>query len=434
MITAGLAKWRAGDCDAAGRQCARPVRHGAAVPSPSPRIVVAGAGSIGCFVGGQLAAAGGDVRFLARPRLHDELAAHGLTLSDRDGATLQTSPRRTSSSASIPRCSAARTWCSCTVKSGATREIAASILRIAPAAAVVVSLQNGVDNAAILRRRCPAGRWWRGWCRSTSPPSARDAFIAAPTATILIDAKAAALAATLATPRLPIGTHADMRALAWGKLLLNLNNALNALAGMPLRERDREPRLAPAAGELHRRGAGGARRRGHPAGEGRGAAAGADSEGAAPARRAVPHRRRGADADRPEGALVDGRRPAERRITEIDQLQGRVVALADAERHAGAGESRRAGAGEGGRGEGRTARRGSAPPSDVGRRLDRHPRAHAFGRHVGAAAALDDLAALHHQVAGRPARRRSRSTARPGRSPSAAAARRPAGRCRRACG
>ena len=59
------------------------------MPSPPPRIVVAGAGSIGCFVGGQLAAAGRDVRFLARPRLRDELAAHGLTLSDRDGATLR---------------------------------------------------------------------------------------------------------------------------------------------------------------------------------------------------------------------------------------------------------------------------------------------------------------------------------------------------------
>ncbi|HYI00243.1 2-dehydropantoate 2-reductase N-terminal domain-containing protein [Hyalangium sp.] len=48
-------------------------------------IVVAGAGSIGCFVGGLLAAAGREVRFLARPRMVAEFQAHGLTLTDLDG-------------------------------------------------------------------------------------------------------------------------------------------------------------------------------------------------------------------------------------------------------------------------------------------------------------------------------------------------------------
>ena len=59
------------------------------MPSSSPTIVVAGAGSIGCFVGGQLAAAGRDVRFLARPRVAAELAAHGLTLTDREGGEVR---------------------------------------------------------------------------------------------------------------------------------------------------------------------------------------------------------------------------------------------------------------------------------------------------------------------------------------------------------
>ena len=35
---------------------------------------------------------------------------------------------------------------------------------------------------------------------------------------------------------LPLQLHADLRAVQWGKLLLNLNNPVNALSGKPLRE------------------------------------------------------------------------------------------------------------------------------------------------------------------------------------------------------
>ena len=53
--------------------------------SDGPRIAIAGAGSIGGFVGGVLAQAGFDVRFLARPRLVDAVAATGLRLTGYDG-------------------------------------------------------------------------------------------------------------------------------------------------------------------------------------------------------------------------------------------------------------------------------------------------------------------------------------------------------------
>ena len=50
------------------------------------RIVVAGAGSIGCYVGGCLALAGRDVTLLLRPALAEAIAQHGLRISDLDGA------------------------------------------------------------------------------------------------------------------------------------------------------------------------------------------------------------------------------------------------------------------------------------------------------------------------------------------------------------
>ena len=48
-------------------------------------IGIAGAGSIGCFVGGMLAAAGRRVALLARPRVIGEITTHGLRLTSVDG-------------------------------------------------------------------------------------------------------------------------------------------------------------------------------------------------------------------------------------------------------------------------------------------------------------------------------------------------------------
>ena len=54
-------------------------------------IVVAGAGAIGCFVGGMLAAAGRRVALLVRPRVKAEIERFGLRLTDFDGTSFVTS-------------------------------------------------------------------------------------------------------------------------------------------------------------------------------------------------------------------------------------------------------------------------------------------------------------------------------------------------------
>jgi 2-dehydropantoate 2-reductase len=57
-----------------------------------PGIVVAGAGSIGCYVGGCLALAGRDVTLLLRPALADIIAGQGLRISDLDGENRVVAP------------------------------------------------------------------------------------------------------------------------------------------------------------------------------------------------------------------------------------------------------------------------------------------------------------------------------------------------------
>ena len=63
--------------------------------------------------------------------------------------------------------------------------------------------------------------------------------------TIQIESGVAGLRAVLDVPGLPFAEHGDIDAALWGKLLINLNNALNALSDLPLLEQlgDRRWRL-----------------------------------------------------------------------------------------------------------------------------------------------------------------------------------------------
>jgi hypothetical protein len=59
---------------------------------PDKRITVAGAGSIGCFVGGMLAAAGRQVTLLTRARVIGEIQSNGLRLTSFEGIDRQIAP------------------------------------------------------------------------------------------------------------------------------------------------------------------------------------------------------------------------------------------------------------------------------------------------------------------------------------------------------
>jgi len=123
-----------------------------------PRTVaVAGAGSIGCFVGGMLAAGGRRVALLARPRVIAEIEANGLRPTSFEGfdQTIESSRLMLSETPSVFGDAGVVLV---TVKSADTAEMADVIARNAPPNVVIVSLQNGVGNAAVLRHRLPGRR------------------------------------------------------------------------------------------------------------------------------------------------------------------------------------------------------------------------------------------------------------------------------------
>jgi 2-dehydropantoate 2-reductase len=122
-----------------------------------------------------------------------------------------------------------------TVKSADTAGIAGLIARHARPDATIVSLQNGVGNAAVLRAGLPGRRVLAGMVpfNVTSPGDGR--FHRATSGDVVIEQNDADVAAQLSVPGLPVRSSDNIVGVQWGKLLVNLNNALNALADLPLR-------------------------------------------------------------------------------------------------------------------------------------------------------------------------------------------------------
>ncbi|MRG54167.1 2-dehydropantoate 2-reductase [Phyllobacterium sp. SYP-B3895] len=203
------------------------------------RIVIAGAGSIGCYVGGCLAAADKNVVFLVRPRVDEALRQGGLRIVDLDGTERLVSPEKLQLAVDPAAAFASAEIILVTVKSGATEEMAKLIAAHAPSSAVVVSLQNGVDNAKVLRRTLPKGFTVAAGMVPfnvvQSEPGEVPLTVRRTTeGTILIDDKPGDLADELSVPGLKVANDEDMQGVLWGKLLMNLNNAANALSNLPL--------------------------------------------------------------------------------------------------------------------------------------------------------------------------------------------------------
>jgi 2-dehydropantoate 2-reductase len=105
------------------------------------KIAVVGAGGVGGYFGGRLAAAGEDVRFLARGAHLAAIRAKGLRVDSVKGDFVA-GVTATDDPAAIGRCDAVL-FC---VKSYDTREAAARLAPLVGDDTAVVSLQNGVDN------------------------------------------------------------------------------------------------------------------------------------------------------------------------------------------------------------------------------------------------------------------------------------------------
>ena len=197
-------------------------------------IGIAGAGSIGCFVGGMLAAGGRNVALLARPRVIAEIEANGLRPTSFEGLD-QTIKSNQLTLSENPSVFGHTGVVLVTVKSADTAGMADVIARNASPDVVIVSLQNGVGNVAVLRNRLPGRRVLGGMVPFNVMALGAGRFHRATSGDIVIEQDEGRTAEQLSVPGLTMRPTGNIDGVQWGKLLLNLNNALNALSGLPLR-------------------------------------------------------------------------------------------------------------------------------------------------------------------------------------------------------
>ena len=205
--------------------------------SPFRSTAVVGAGAVGSFFGAMLARAGHPVTLIARP-------AHVQAI-EREGLRLQMAGRveaiRTAARTDIGAVCGADLVLFC-VKSTDTETVAREMAPHLADGALVLSLQNGVENAATIARHVRQAVVPAVVYVATAMPEpglvthhGRGDLVIGP-----IDAKAAqdaALAARLqalvdlfATAQVPVRISADVMAELWSKLMVNC--AYNAISGI----------------------------------------------------------------------------------------------------------------------------------------------------------------------------------------------------------
>lgn len=204
--------------------------------TPRTKIAILGAGSIGCYLGGLLASQGLDVIFIGREKLKRATQENGLTLTHFSRANIEIEPRDIVVETSPNRLSECEIILICT-KSQDTALAAANIKEFAPPKSHVISCQNGVANIPILQENLkskqhiligtivpfnvtPSGMG-RFHCGTDGPlhfsrqlPSFIEQAFEATGQAVL--------------------SGGNFEGDQWAKLIVNLNNGLNALSGTTL--------------------------------------------------------------------------------------------------------------------------------------------------------------------------------------------------------
>jgi 2-dehydropantoate 2-reductase len=235
-------------------------------------IIVVGAGAIGCYVGGRLAAAGERVTLVGRPRTIEPLALNGLTVSDLQGFKAHVQADLTSATLTVAS-SLLLAWANVVttgdatndatvvllcVKGRATTAAAQEIASCCPAGTVIVSLQNGVDNLARIANVAPHMTALAGMVPYNVVMVTSTHVHRATMGQIYIETSDSThaliemLIAKFNAAGLKAAASTEMRSVQWGKLLLNVNNPINALSDLPLREQllDRDFRYVFATLQL----------------------------------------------------------------------------------------------------------------------------------------------------------------------------------------
>lgn len=207
------------------------------------KICIYGAGSIGCYIGGRLAASGADVTFVTRPDTYRELSKSGLKLTDYLGNNLSIPAHELKLSLDPNEILDVDIVFVC-VKSTATEQVAETLQNIfadrnskLKHTPYIISFQNGLSNVAMLKRFLPDLRILEGMIPFNVVALGTGYFHQGTSGEIHVKKflHQHDLAQLFQRAQLDIVFDQDMLAVQWAKVLLNLNNSINALSKLPLK-------------------------------------------------------------------------------------------------------------------------------------------------------------------------------------------------------
>jgi 2-dehydropantoate 2-reductase len=200
-----------------------------------PRVVV-GAGLVGSFIGGLLAFGGAEVNFLLRPKTMQRHGDFDCMLLDPLGQPGRFVERAALGFTEDPSIVEGADLVLVCVKSAATIDAASRLRGRLRPQTPVISLQNGMENATRLRQVLPGALVLGGLVAFNVVSEQEGAYRQTTPGGLSVEEGSPIATEILRRTGLHVGSEPDITALQWGKLLINLNNALVALADAPLKE------------------------------------------------------------------------------------------------------------------------------------------------------------------------------------------------------
>ncbi|HSV46795.1 MAG TPA: ketopantoate reductase family protein [Ramlibacter sp.] len=195
------------------------------------KIAVMGAGAVGCYFGGMLARAGHQVTLIARPQHVEAIRRNGLRMETK---TFDEQVRLSASTeASAVAGADLVLFC---VKSNDTEAAGAQILPHLAPGALVLCLQNGVDNADRLRTVLPPGHVAAAVVYVGTEMAGAGHVKHHGRGELMIEPTPASrgMAQALAAAGVPTEVSDNVRGALWLKLILNCAyNAVSAIAQLP---------------------------------------------------------------------------------------------------------------------------------------------------------------------------------------------------------
>ena len=198
------------------------------------QLAIYGAGSTGCYLGGLLQLCGHDVSLICRQRIRDSIIeAGGISLTDYTGQNEKVMP------AELITQLAGETFDAVfvTLKCHQLEAAVADLKRLAEDGAQLFFMQNGLGSLDTVQHQLPNNAVWQGITPFNILSLDNARFHRGTEGAFVLHRTwiTEQLAEQLGAIGFPCELHRDMKPLIYGKLLLNLNNALNAVADQPIK-------------------------------------------------------------------------------------------------------------------------------------------------------------------------------------------------------